>query len=53
VGMAIAGSPAWEILAMAGLAFLVVARHLPNLRRLRSGTEHSLNSKHSLKDKAA
>jgi glycerol-3-phosphate acyltransferase PlsY len=45
VGMTIAGSPAWEILAMAGLAFLVVVRHLPNLRRLRSGTEHSLDGK--------
>ncbi len=53
VGMTIAGSPAWEILAMAGLAFLVVARHLPNLRRLRSGTEHSLNGKQSLDGKAA
>lgn len=45
IGMAIAGTPAWEILAMAGLAFLVVVRHLPNLRRLRSGTEHSLDGK--------
>ncbi len=45
VGTAFLGAPAWEILAMVGLAFLVVARHLPNLRRLRSGTEHSLNGK--------
>ena len=45
VGPAILGAPAWEILAMVGLALLVVARHLPNLRRLRSGTEHSLNGK--------
>lgn len=45
VGTAILGAPAWEILAMVGLALLVVARHLPNLRRLRSGTEHSLNGK--------
>lgn len=43
IGMGVIGTPAWEILAMAGLAFLVVVRHLPNLRRLRSGTEHSLN----------
>jgi glycerol-3-phosphate acyltransferase PlsY len=43
IGMAIIGVPAWEILAMVGLSFLVVARHLPNLRRLRSGTEHSLD----------
>jgi glycerol-3-phosphate acyltransferase PlsY len=45
VGMGVAGTPAWEILAMAGLAFLVVMRHLPNLRRLRSGTEHTLQGK--------
>lgn len=43
IGMGIIGTPAWEIIAMAGLAVLVVVRHLPNLRRLRSGTEHSLN----------
>lgn len=45
VGMGVIGTPAWEILAMAGLAVLVVVRHLPNLRRLRSGTEHTLHGK--------
>lgn len=45
IGMGVIGTPAWEILAMAGLAFLVVMRHLPNLRRLRSGTEHTLHGK--------
>lgn len=45
IGMGIIGTPAWEILAMAGLAFLVVARHLPNLRRLKAGTEHSLKQR--------
>jgi len=45
VGTAILGAPLWEILAMVGLAMLVVARHLPNLRRLRSGTENSLKGK--------
>lgn len=45
IGMGIIGTPAWEILAMVGLAFLVVVRHLPNLRRLKSGTEHSLNQR--------
>lgn len=45
VGTIIAGAPAWEILAMTGLAFLVVVRHLPNLRRLRSGSEYSLDGK--------
>ena len=44
VGMLVSGSPAWEVLAMVGLAFLVVAKHIPNLRRLRAGTEHSLDS---------
>jgi glycerol-3-phosphate acyltransferase PlsY len=43
--MGIIGSPAWEVLAMSGVAFLVVLRHLPNLRRLKSGTEHSLDSR--------
>jgi glycerol-3-phosphate acyltransferase PlsY len=42
IGMVIAGSPAWEVLAMIGLGALVVIRHLPNLRRLRSGSEHTL-----------
>lgn len=45
IGMGVIGTPAWEILAMVGLAFLVVVRHLPNLRRLKSGTEHSLNQR--------
>lgn len=45
IGMGIVGSPAWEVLAMSGVAFLVVLRHLPNLRRLKSGTEHSLDSR--------
>jgi glycerol-3-phosphate acyltransferase PlsY len=42
IGMIVAGSPAWEVLAMIGLGALVVIRHLPNLRRLRSGSEHTL-----------
>jgi glycerol-3-phosphate acyltransferase PlsY len=45
IGMAIIGVPAWEIFAMVGLSLLVVARHLPNLRRLRSGTEPSLDGR--------
>lgn len=31
----------WEVLAALGLVFLVIVRHLPNLRRLRGGTELS------------
>lgn len=31
----------WEVLAALGLVFLVILRHLPNLRRLRGGTELS------------
>lgn len=45
IGTAIIGVPAWELLAMTGLACLVAARHLPNLRRLRSGTEASLDGR--------
>jgi len=45
IGMAINGAPAWEVLAMMGLALLVVMKHLPNLRRLRSGTELSLDAR--------
>ena len=45
IGMVINGAPAWEVLAMMGLAFIVVMKHIPNLRRLRSGTELSLDAK--------
>lgn len=31
----------WEVLAALGLVFLVIIRHLPNLRRLQGGTELS------------
>ncbi len=43
IGMIVTGSPAWEVFAMIGLGALVVIRHLPNLRRLRSGNEPSLS----------
>lgn len=44
IGMAIRGTAAWQVAAMAGLAMLVVAKHVPNLRRLRAGTELSVDS---------
>lgn len=39
VGVAAAGAPAWEVLAVIGLALLVMLRHTGNLRRLVGGTE--------------
>jgi glycerol-3-phosphate acyltransferase PlsY len=41
-GVVITGHPAWEVLAMAGLALIVVVRHRSNLVRLVHGTENSL-----------
>jgi len=43
--IALAGKPGWEVAATAGIGVLVVIRHIPNLRRLRSGLEPSLPSK--------
>jgi glycerol-3-phosphate acyltransferase PlsY len=43
--IAVAGAPGWEIAATVGIGVLVVIRHIPNLRRLRSGLEPSLPSK--------
>lgn len=45
VCIALAGKPAWEVGATVGIGVLVVIRHIPNLRRLRSGLEPSLPSK--------
>ena len=45
VFMIIAGRPAWEILAALGVGLLIVIRHIPNLKRLSSGHEHSLPNK--------
>lgn len=47
IGLLAAGSPTWEVLAVFGIGTLVIYRHLPNLRRLRAGTEHSLSHKAS------
>ena len=43
--IAAAGAPGWEVGATIGIGILVVIRHIPNLRRLRSGLEPSLPSK--------
>ena len=45
VCIAAAGAPGWEVGASVGIGVLVVIRHIPNLRRLRSGLEPSLPSK--------
>lgn len=45
VTMGVIGTPAWEIFATTGLALVVMVRHLPNLRRLTSGSEPSLNQR--------
>ena len=41
VGVAIAGRPAWEVVAATALGALVLVRHGANVRRLLSGTEHT------------
>lgn len=41
VGVAIEGTPAWELAATCGLAALVLLRHTDNIRRLLSGNELS------------
>jgi len=41
VGVAIAGRPAWEVVAAAALGALVLVRHGANLRRLLAGTERT------------
>ncbi len=43
--MIAAGEPAWEIMAVVGVGLLIVIRHIPNLKRLSSGHEHSLPTK--------
>jgi glycerol-3-phosphate acyltransferase PlsY len=41
IAVAVAGNPAWEVAASAGLAALVMLRHTDNFRRLARGTELS------------
>jgi glycerol-3-phosphate acyltransferase PlsY len=44
IGVALAGSPAWEIAATVGLGALVMLRHASNIRRLLHGSELSATS---------
>jgi glycerol-3-phosphate acyltransferase PlsY len=39
IAVAVLGSPAWELLAIVGLAMIVMLRHTSNIRRLFGGTE--------------
>jgi glycerol-3-phosphate acyltransferase PlsY len=39
IGLAIIGTPAWEIFAFIGLGVLIEIRHLSNIKRLITGTE--------------
>jgi glycerol-3-phosphate acyltransferase PlsY len=39
LGVAISGSPAWEVMATIALALLVMLRHTDNIRRLFRGSE--------------
>ena len=41
VGVAVAGRPAWEVVAASALGALVLVRHATNLRRLLAGTEQA------------
>lgn len=44
IGVALAGSPAWEIAATIGLGALVMLRHASNIKRLVHGSELSATS---------
>ena len=44
IGVALAGSPAWEIAATIGLGALVTLRHASNIKRLVHGSEPSATS---------
>lgn len=39
VGLAVIGTPAWEIFAFIGIGILIEIRHLSNIKRLLTGTE--------------
>lgn len=42
VALAVLGTPVWEIAALVGLGALIEIRHLPNIKRLITGTEHAV-----------
>jgi len=43
VALTVKGTAAWELLSLVGLGVLIEIRHLPNLKRLFSGTEHDVS----------
>jgi acyl phosphate:glycerol-3-phosphate acyltransferase len=47
VGVALDGSPAWEVAAAGGLAALVLLRHADNIKRLMHGSELSASRQES------
>lgn len=44
IGAAIAGAPGWEIAAIVGLGALVMAKHVPNIKRLLRHEELSVGA---------
>jgi len=43
VALAVRGTPAWEIASLIGLGALIEIRHLSNIKRLITGTEHGVS----------
>lgn len=43
VALVVKGTPGWEILSLVGLGVLIEIRHLSNIKRLFSGTEHDVS----------
>jgi glycerol-3-phosphate acyltransferase PlsY len=42
IGLVVTGVPAWELAATAGVCVLIVVRHLGNIKRLLTRTEHTI-----------
>lgn len=43
VALVVKGTPGWEILSLVGLGVLIEIRHVSNIKRLFSGTEHDVS----------